>query len=321
MVAESLRMLPTKTETERVWNATQWSEKREGWIFMTSQATVREALRPLHSLWIDWLVLRLMTRPEAGQRQVWFIIDDLAGLQKLPQLHTALTENRKSGNPIVMGFQGKAQLEMIYGHYAEVMLSQPATKIFLRTGEEKAALWVSKTIGDVEIERVKLTHHEGGMGGKNYSVDRQIDPAIMPSEIEGLPDLHAVLKHGNHVVRFAFPYPNIPIVQTGLVPRSVPNDELNFDPTLSAAADQNPVPSAPQPAAAPPPTAPPLSIPAPMPAAQATAQTHPTTPEKPLTSTDQLPLFSDDADTEPEPDPEADEAISSESNTSPVFTF
>jgi len=321
MVAESLRMLPTKTETERVWNATQWSEKREGWIFMTSQATVREALRPLHSLWIDWLVLRLMTRPEAGQRQVWFIIDDLAGLQKLPQLHTALTENRKSGNPIVMGFQGKAQLEMIYGHYAEVMLSQPATKIFLRTGEEKAALWVSKTIGDVEIERVKLTHHEGGMGGKNYSVDRQIDPAIMPSEIEGLPDLHAVLKHGNHVVRFAFPYPDIPIVQTGLIARSVPNDELNFDPTLSQDTNRNPVPTAPQAAAAPPPTAPPLSTPAQMPAAQATAQTHPTTPEKPLTSTDQLPLFSDDADSESEPDPEADEAISSESNTSPVFTF
>jgi hypothetical protein len=146
----------------------------------------------------------------------------------------------------------------------------------------------------------------------------------MPSEIEGLPDLHAVLKHGNHVVRFAFPYPNIPIVQTGLVPRSVPNDELNFDPTLSAAADQNPVPSAPQPAAVPPPTTPPVSTPAPMPAAQATAQTHPITPEKPLTSTDQLPLFSDDADSESEPDPEADEAISSEpseSNTSAVFTF
>ena len=321
MVAESLRMLPTKTEATGQWNATKWSEKRDGWIFMTSQATVREALRPLHSLWIDWLVLRLMTRPKAGQRQVWFIIDDLAGLQKLPQLHTALTENRKSRNPIVMGFQGKAQLEMIYGHYAEVMLSQPATKIFLRTSEEKASLWVSKTIGDVEIERVKLTHHEGGMGGKNYSVDRQIDPAIMPSEIEGLPDLHAVLKHGNHVVRFAFPYPDIPIVQTALVPRPVPNDELNFDPTLTEDADQNAVPSAPQPGAAPPPTAPPLSTPAQRPAPQATIQTQPTAAEKPLTSTDQLPLFADDADADSEPDPEADEAMFSESKPSTVFTY
>jgi hypothetical protein len=325
MVADSLRMLPKKSEAKRRWNATEWSEKREGWIFMTSQATVRESLRPLHSLWIDWLVLRLMTIPKPGQRPVWFIIDDLAGLQKLPQLHTALTENRKSKNPIVMGFQGKAQLEMIYGHYAEVMLSQPATKIFLKTGEEQAALWVSKTLGDVEIERVKLTHHEGGTtGGKNYSVDRQIDPAIMPSEIEGLPDLHALLKYENYIVRFAFPYPEIPKTQPGLVPRPVLNDELNFDPTLSEDTNQNPLPSAPQPAAAPPPTAPPLSTPAPTPAAQTITQTQPTTQEKPLTSTDQLPLFSDDADAESEPDPEADEAMSSEpseSDTSTVFTF
>ena len=53
-------------------------------------------------------------------------------LQRLPQLHTAITENRKSKNPLVLGFQGKAQLEMIYGHLAEVMLSQLTTKIFLR---------------------------------------------------------------------------------------------------------------------------------------------------------------------------------------------
>jgi hypothetical protein len=59
-----------------------------------------------------------------------------------------------------------------------------------------------------------------------------------------------------------------------------------------------------------------------MPAAQATTQTQPTTQEKPLTSTDQMPLFADDADSEP--DPEADEAISSEpseSDTSTFFTF
>jgi hypothetical protein len=32
-------------------------------------------------------------------------------------------ENRKSNNPMVLGFQGKAQLETLYGHMAEVMLS------------------------------------------------------------------------------------------------------------------------------------------------------------------------------------------------------
>ncbi len=66
------------------------------------------ALRPLQSLWIDWLVLRLLNEPTEAQKRVWFIIDELASLQKLPQLHTAITEARKSRNPVVLGFQGKS---------------------------------------------------------------------------------------------------------------------------------------------------------------------------------------------------------------------
>ena len=57
LIADSLRMLPTKEQTSGMtWSATKWAEKRDGWIFITSQATEREALRPLHSLWIDLLL-------------------------------------------------------------------------------------------------------------------------------------------------------------------------------------------------------------------------------------------------------------------------
>ncbi|HUZ95072.1 MAG TPA: type IV secretion system DNA-binding domain-containing protein, partial [Edaphobacter sp.] len=144
LVADSLRILPTKEQAKnKTWSATEWSVTRKGWIFITSSPTEREALRPLHSLWIDLLVMRLLTAPQDKQTPVWFVLDELASLQRLPQLHTAITENRKSKNPLVLGFQGKAQLEVIYGHLAEVMLSQPATKIFLKTTEPKAAEWVS----------------------------------------------------------------------------------------------------------------------------------------------------------------------------------
>ncbi len=147
LVADSLRMLPTKEQAKnKTWSATEWAVERKGWIFITSSATEREALRPLHSLWIDLLVMRLLTAPQENQTPVWFVLDELASLQRLPQLHTAITENRKSKNPVVLGFQGKAQLEVIYGHLAEVMLSQPATKIFLKTTEPKAAEWVSKAL-------------------------------------------------------------------------------------------------------------------------------------------------------------------------------
>ncbi len=234
LIADSLRMLPRKDKTRNHWSATEWSENRRGWIFLTSKPSEREALRPLHSLWIDLLVLRLLNEPKDGQHPVWFVLDELASLQRLPQLHTAITENRKSKNPIVLGFQGKAQLEYIYGHMAEVMLSQPATKIFLKTTEPKAAEWVSSAIGKVEIERLRQTHFDGSRTGKNFTLERQVEPLVLDSEISGLPDRHAFLKLGNHVACFSFAYHDIPATQPAFVPRPLEDDDLGFDPKTLA---------------------------------------------------------------------------------------
>jgi type IV secretory pathway TraG/TraD family ATPase VirD4 len=235
LVADSLRMLPTREQAgNKTWSATDWAESRAGWIFITSSATEREALRPLHSLWIDLLVMRLLTAPQENQTPVWFVLDELASLQRLPQLHTAVTENRKSRNPLVLGFQGKAQLEVIYGHLAEVMLSQPATKIFLKTTEPKAAEWVSNAIGKVEIERMKETHFDGSRSGRNFSVDRQVEPLVMDSEISGLENRHAFLKLGNNVARFHFEYMDLPLTTPGFIPRRDDEDQLPFDPKTLA---------------------------------------------------------------------------------------
>ncbi len=230
LVADSLRLLPKKGEGNGEWSAREWAETRQGWIFITSLPTEREALKPLHSLWIDLLVLRLLNEPKEGQKRVWFVIDELASLQKLPQLHTAITENRKSNNPVILGFQGKAQLEVLYGHLAEVMLSQPATSIWLKTKEPAASEWVSKFIGKVEIERLRETHFDGSRAGRNFTLDRQIEPLVMESEISGLADLHAYMKFENYVTRFSFPRFDMPIVASGFDLRDIPEDKLPYDP-------------------------------------------------------------------------------------------
>jgi len=241
LIADSLRMLPAKNTASAHWTATDWAEERKGWIFLTSKPSEREALRPLHSLWIDLLVLRLLNEPKQNQHPVWFVLDELASLQRLPQLHTAITENRKSKNPVILGFQGKAQLEVIYGHLAEVMLSQPATKIFLKTTEPKAAEWVSNAIGKVEIERLRRTLFDGNRAGHNFTIERQVEPLVLDSEISGLPDRHAFLKLGNYVANFSFGYHDIPATQPGFLPRPLEDDDLTFDPRTLAKKPPQPV--------------------------------------------------------------------------------
>uniref|UniRef100_E6PZU6 Type IV secretion system coupling protein TraD DNA-binding domain-containing protein n=1 Tax=mine drainage metagenome TaxID=410659 RepID=E6PZU6_9ZZZZ len=256
LIADSLRLLPKKGEGNGEWTATEWAEKRQGWIFLTSRAAEREALRPLQSLWIDWLVLRLLNEPTKGQKRVWFLIDELASLQKLPQLHTAITEGRKGQNPVVLGFQGKAQVEYLYGHLAEVMLSQPATSIWLTTKEPNAGEWVSKFIGKVEIERLRETHFDGTRAGHNFTIERQVEPLVLESEISGLADLHAYMKYQNYVTFFSFPYFDMPEIAKPFELRERPDDKLPYDPknirggrpeVSPAELKQVPEPSAPPP--------------------------------------------------------------------------
>jgi hypothetical protein len=203
MVADSLKMLPKKRDVSRSWTAAEWSKKRQGWIFLTSTPEVRKRLLPLTSLWLDLTVLRLMNQGRPGPRPVWFLLDELASLQRLPQLHTAITENRKSNNPVVLGFQGRSQLEARYGLDAEAMLSQPATKVFLRTSEPKSALWISQAIGQVELERVRETRTDGRQrDSRSYNRENINKPLVMDSVIMGLDPLHGYIKHGNLVVEF-----------------------------------------------------------------------------------------------------------------------
>jgi len=230
MIADTLKLLPTEKETTARWSAAKWSEHRKGWLFLTSTPETRKRLIPLTSLWLDTLVLRLMNQGQTNSQKVWFVLDELASLQRLPQLHTAITENRKSNNPVVLGFQGRSQLETRYGHEAEAMLSQPATKIFLRTSECRAAEWISKAIGEVEIERIRESRSSARLGrqrnAKSYNLERQVEPLVMASEITGLADLHGYLKKGNLVVRMNFPFIELPSKQPKYIERLIKKPSL-----------------------------------------------------------------------------------------------
>jgi hypothetical protein len=207
MVADCLELLPEWDEAKgKTFATAEWYEDRTRWVFLTSQSAYREKILPLHSVWLDLFILRMMGYcANQAARPVWFVLDELASLHKLPQLHTAVTENRKYGNPVVLGFQGRSQLEKRYGQDAEAMLSQPATKVFFKTSEPRAAKWVSEAIGEIEVERLKESRSMGMLAGKkSYAMEIATKPLIMASEISGLEPLRAFIKRENQVVPVRF---------------------------------------------------------------------------------------------------------------------
>ena len=138
---------------------------------MTSTPQTIDRLRPLLTVWFDLLLMRLLS----GGPPVWVFLDELPTLNKLPKLPEALALARKPNVRLVIGFQGRAQLEARYGTESEAMLSQPATKVFLRTSEPRAAEWISKALGEIEFERLRETVNYDQYLPTLYSTARVMD--------------------------------------------------------------------------------------------------------------------------------------------------
>jgi hypothetical protein len=234
----SLRMMPSHPEDRQRFTARAWSRKRESWIFVTSTSETIDALRPLQGLWLDLCILKLLGEADPDAKRCWLVLDEVQKLAQLPQLPRALTEQRKSGNPIVIGFQGMAQIDKHYGKEAETMLSQPFTTFILRSKEPRASEYLSNLIGKVQIERLRETKPATFLGSgryRSYNTDRVIEPLVLDSEIQSLPDLHGYCLQGGRVVKIAFRVPTIRKVAPGIIERLIagaPKRPLDPEPEI-----------------------------------------------------------------------------------------
>jgi type IV secretory pathway TraG/TraD family ATPase VirD4 len=223
-----LRMMPTHQEGRKKFTIREWARKRKGWIFVTSTSETIDALRPLQGLWLDMLILKLQADDAQDAKRCWLVLDEVQELQRLPQLPKALTRQRKSDNPIVVGFQGMAQIDANYGKQAETMLSQPFYNFILRTQESRASKHLSERIGSVQLERVKESKPASFLNNRHrtYTTERVIEPLVLPSEIQELEDLTGYFLASGKVVRIAFDVPPKRVLAPGLIERIIPNVQM-----------------------------------------------------------------------------------------------
>jgi hypothetical protein len=66
---------------------------------------------------------------------------------------------------------------------------------------------------------MKETHFDGSRTGRNFALDRQTEPLVLDSEISGLENLNAYLKHGNYVSRFSFSVMDVPATKPKFIER------------------------------------------------------------------------------------------------------
>jgi type IV conjugative transfer system coupling protein TraD len=178
----------------------RWIEADEGdsWLFIASNAQKIDALRPLLSVWLDVAAKSMLSLKASHDRRLWFFLDELPSLHKLPSLMNALSRGRKYGACFVAAIQDVHQLHAIYGkNHAESLTSLFNTKVFYRTQEPDSAHWMSKVIGNREIIERKEGFSYGAhemRDGVSIHEERRQEPIVKLSAFLALEDLNAFLR-------------------------------------------------------------------------------------------------------------------------------
>ncbi len=171
-----------------------------GVLFLPYRAGEIAALGSMISAWLRIGIFEAMDRNEGDQR-LWFIIDELDALGEIDGLKDALARLRKFGGRCVLGFQSIAQVSGTYGRgTAETIIENCGNTLVLRCSASEhggTSEFASKLIGQREVVHTllaKTRRPSQWMSSTTTSQQVRIEPAVMASEIERLPDLSGFLK-------------------------------------------------------------------------------------------------------------------------------
>jgi len=173
---------------------------RGGVLFMPYKAGEIAALRSSISAWMRLAIFEAMNRDEGDQR-LWFVVDELDALGEIDGLKDALARLRKFGGRCVLGLQSISQVSSTYGRgVADTIVENCGSSLLLRCSASEqggTSQFASRLIGQrefVHVSRSSTWQPEQGRMSRTMSEQRSIEPAVMASEIERLPDLQGFLK-------------------------------------------------------------------------------------------------------------------------------
>jgi type IV secretory pathway TraG/TraD family ATPase VirD4 len=199
-----------------------WVKSGKGVLFISYRGDQIPALKSIISAWMRLAIVQTLSLEE-GDWRLWFMIDELDALGPIDGLPDALVRLRKFGGRCVLGFQTIAQPSTTYGNGpAQAMVENCGTSLLLRCSASEhggTSGFASRLIGERQVLRVvKSTgqSHTGFMGPstatRGRSEQHATEYAVMPAEIEQLPDRSGFLKFPSQPawLRVSFPYYDVP---------------------------------------------------------------------------------------------------------------
>ncbi|MGO9934010.1 MAG: type IV secretion system DNA-binding domain-containing protein [Steroidobacteraceae bacterium] len=175
-------------------------------LFIPYRAGQIAALRSIIATWMRLAIFEAMNQIQDRDQRLWFVVDELDAIGAIDGLKDALARLRKFGCRCVLGFQSAAQVSGTYGSDAHTIVENCGTTLILRcSGSENGGTsqFASRLIGEREILRRQISRgrdrdgsfpERGARRSRSITYQHVTETAVMPSELEQLPDLCGYLK-------------------------------------------------------------------------------------------------------------------------------
>jgi type IV secretory pathway TraG/TraD family ATPase VirD4 len=124
------------------------------WLFLATKPSNRELTLPIISCLAELALSMLMEIGIDRKRRVWFVVDELSALGKLPALNTLMAEGRKYGACVLAATQSLNQIYSNYGHYdGSTIFGQFGTSFFFSNKEPAIGKMISAMCGTEVITK------------------------------------------------------------------------------------------------------------------------------------------------------------------------
>jgi type IV secretory pathway TraG/TraD family ATPase VirD4 len=195
-----------QAQRTRSFSVREWVRCGRGVLFMPYQAAQIAVLRSIIATWMRLAIFEALSDP-GRDRRLWFVVDELDSLGAIDGLKDALARLRKFGGRCVLGFQSIAQVSSTYGSgEAQTIVENCGNTLILRcAGSEHGGTsqFAARLIGEREVVRRQTSRgrdregwfaHRAARRSTSVSEQRVTEMAVMPSELEQLPDLTGYLR-------------------------------------------------------------------------------------------------------------------------------
>jgi len=193
----------------------EWVKKKSpGVLFIPYKAGQIAALHSTISAWMRLAIFEAMDQEEQREEgasgangRLWFVVDELDALGQIDGLKDALARLRKFGGRCVLGFQSIAQVSSTYGQgNAHTIVENCGNTLILRCSASEGggtARFASQLIGEREVMHTTVSKSRRRTelwGSVTHSQHLSLEAAVLPSQVEQLPDLAGYLKYASDPV-------------------------------------------------------------------------------------------------------------------------